>query len=47
MSGDFVEVRRKSRRRVVVAVGLLSLLAASPLVLNFVERVRDASDRAH
>jgi hypothetical protein len=47
MPGDFVDVRAKRRWRVVVTVSLLSMLAVGPLVLNFVEKVRDASDRAH
>ena len=48
MSSDFVGVRRKGRRHaVVVTVGLLAVLAGSALVLGFVEKVRDASDRTH
>ena len=47
MSGDVVDMRGKRRRRVfAVTVGLLAALAGSALVLSFVERVREASDRA-
>ena len=36
----------KRRRALMLSVSLLALLAGAALVLAFVEKVRDASDRA-
>ena len=48
MSEHPANLHNKKRRRAVLAsVGLLSVLVAGGLVFAFIERVRDASDRAH
>jgi hypothetical protein len=47
MQDDWMKSRDKKRRRaVLVSVGFLVVLAAGGLVLAFVERMRDVSDRA-
>ena len=47
MPDDTAKIRAKKRRRAVLAsLSLLTVLIASGLVLAFVEKVRDASDRA-
>jgi len=37
---------KKSRRAALISVGLFAVLVAGGLVFSFIERVREASDRA-
>lgn len=47
MSESATSFNNKRRRVFVASVNLLALCAAGGLVFGFVEKVRDAADRAH